>query len=180
MGVVRKCTMQIPREVWLCIAVVFIICKPFGRGTMYYMSHLVEVAEDDVLDKYLSVPTVVLIDARNKVVEDSELPGSVRIVTPMQVAPTLENIKKERALADGKSRPVVVYCEAGLRSWWAVDALKEHGFTEVINAGSYDRVAAAVERIQAAKWESKGLDIVNNKAVHPAGELWVVTQPTLL
>ena len=58
--------MQIPREVWLCIAVVFIICKPFGRGTMWYMSHLVEVAEDDVLDKYLSVPTVVLIDARNK------------------------------------------------------------------------------------------------------------------
>ena len=64
-----------------------------------------------------------------------------------------------------------VVFQAGLRSWWAVDAMKEHGFTDVINAGSYDRVAAAVERIQAAKWESKGLDMVNNKAVHPAGEL---------
>ncbi len=46
-------------------------------------------------------------------------------------------------LCSDLSRPVVVYCAAGVRSASAVDQLRELGYQQVINGGSIGRLALA-------------------------------------
>jgi len=44
---------------------------------------------------------------------------------------------------DDKNRPIVVYCKAGVRAAKAINVLKEHGYTNVLNGGGYSDLMAS-------------------------------------
>lgn len=54
--------------------------------------------------------------------------------------PQQELVERIAAIAPDKGTPIVLYCRSGNRSGQAQDALKEMGYTQVINGGGYQQL----------------------------------------
>lgn len=90
--------------------------------------------------KVMQRPNAVLIDVRTaEEFADGALPGARRIETP-DIAQRIGD------LAPDKGTPVVLYCRSGRRSSVAQDVLEKLGYSQVINAGGYDQLAATLQR----------------------------------
>jgi phage shock protein E len=90
--------------------------------------------------KVMQQPDAVLIDVRTaEEFAEGALPGARRIETP-------DLAQRISTLAPDKDTPVVLYCRSGRRSSIAQDVLARLGYSQVINAGSYDQLAAILQR----------------------------------
>ena len=69
---------------------------------------------------------------------DGHYPNAVNIPLD-EVAVRIEEFKQ-------MPKPVVAYCRSGNRSGMAVTILKQHGITEVVNAGGLDEVAQTINK----------------------------------
>lgn len=80
----------------------------------------------------------VLIDVRTaQEYADGALPGATRIETE-------DLAGRIASVAPDKDTPVVLYCRSGRRSSAAQDLLKQLGYSQVIDAGGYEDLKAAV------------------------------------
>lgn len=86
----------------------------------------------------LQQPNSILIDVRTaSEFAEGALPRATRIET-QHLAQRIAGI------APDKDAPVIVYCRTGRRSSAAEDLLEEMGYSQVINAGGYDDLKAAL------------------------------------
>lgn len=86
----------------------------------------------------LQQPNSILIDVRTAAeFAQGALPGATRIETQHLV-------QRIGGIAPDKDVPVVLYCRTGRRSSTAEDLLTELGYSQVVNAGGYDDLKAAL------------------------------------
>ncbi len=85
-------------------------------------------------------PDAVVIDVRTaEEFAEGALPGARRIETP-------DLARRIGTIAPDKDTPVVLYCRSGRRSSAAQEVLEDLGYSQVINAGGYDQLAALLQR----------------------------------
>ena len=91
----------------------------------------------------LSEPQPVLIDVRSAgEFAEGGLPGA-RNIPHEEIAPGIA------ALNLDKDTPIVLYCRSGRRSGLAQQRLRELGYRQVLNAGSYEQLRARLAEAQA-------------------------------
>lgn len=85
----------------------------------------------------LILPDTVLIDVRSaEEFADGSLPGAL-LIPHEQIGARIA------AVVPDKNTPVVLYCRSGRRSSSAQDELRALGYTQVVNAGSYEQLKLA-------------------------------------
>jgi len=75
----------------------------------------------------------IILDVRSKgEYAGGHIKGSINIAVE-QLSSNLHKLKS-------KSKPIIAYCESGMRSAAAKNILKSNGFTEVYNGGNINRL----------------------------------------
>ena len=91
-----------------------------------------ETAWNGIKDK----ENALIVDVRSpEEFNAGHVPGAVLI-------PVGEVESRIEEFGQDKSRPIVVYCKRGIRAARAKSTLEDHGFTNVINGGSYEDMMA--------------------------------------
>jgi len=95
----------------------------------------------------LQAPDAVLLDVRDpqELVLDGSVPGALNF----PLSRDLENVAAAGSFGH-LSTPIVVFCRSGNRSSYAARALREAGYNNVVNAGSWRQVARALARSSRA------------------------------
>jgi phage shock protein E len=95
-------------------------------------------ADERVALNAMSQPDAVLIDVRTpEEFAEGSLPGARQIEFD-QIAEQIA------AVAPDKSKPVILYCRSGRRSGIAQKTLADLGYSNVIDAGGYERLLHAL------------------------------------
>ncbi len=92
--------------------------------------------------KALIASGALVVDVREQGEWDEGHLAQARLIPVGSVGDRLAEIEQA---AGGKDKPVVVYCKSGGRAGRAKQALEAAGFTNVVNAGGYRALSAAVE-----------------------------------
>jgi phage shock protein E len=105
-----------------------------GAGT----ASAVETAAP-TLESVAAAPDVLLLDVRRP---DEFASGHVEGAVNVPLGETARMMETIGA----KDRPVVLHCRSGNRSGQALKALQAAGFTRLVNGGSYQHTASALDR----------------------------------
>ncbi|MGI6607439.1 MAG: rhodanese-like domain-containing protein [Erysipelotrichaceae bacterium] len=94
---------------------------------------------DQWLKDYKTTSGACLLDVRNlQEYQEGHIPESKNI--PVQ------QIDKVASVVNNKDTPLYVYCHSGIRSGRAASALKNMGYTSVVNIGGIISYSGKVER----------------------------------
>jgi len=132
------------------------------------------VASPEILESHLLLENVLLISSdpeptveemkvdKNKGLPSGrENPRTKRITIPASTHAAEQAMKeasKEGLLPHEKATPIVFYSTGGMRSSWAVVALRNLGYTNAINGGADDHVRYTMDKVWGGKAMEKPPD----------------------
>ena len=100
----------------------------------YLVFTLLGTASDEDIRKHLEIPSTVVIDVRSAgEFRGGSFPSALNIAHS-DISSSLNRLPQD------KKNPIIVFCASGMRSSSALSSLKKMGFTNVLNAGSYNNM----------------------------------------